>query len=1254
MVSIGMIFRRLFFTEIGPTVRKARRETLTEEDMPQLPPHLNPIKIPEAFNNLRKDSINHFLWDIMCAPRKFAWLMIALCIFGLITNLFAPLLVEQLILALQNFSVESASLISMSVLGIGLVIVNTSQSLAMQHYYFNALQSVQLSISGINKLIFEKTLRLSRDGRIKRQVGDVINLIGSDSDIVAEILWVVVEFCNSILLLLISLGLLAYYLKIGALAAFVALLIISPLTKYISRQFVELDDRLMGQRDKRVSFMSQILTGIRVVKYFTWESQALSDLGKLRKEEIKTRKRLIKAETLSILMYLSTSILLSTIGFGVYWLSGGELTAAVVFPCIAIFTAMENPFGHMTDLVAHIASAKVSGARIINFLSEEESMVKENSIEFTQSLSVKPVGIKFNRVTLCYKDSNKAVLKDLDFEVFPGESVAIVGPVGCGKSTIISSLLGEMNPISGNISYTHQSTNVSFAWVPQKPFICSLSLKDNILLGRSNNRLDEAISLCALDVDVKQLQEGIHTVIGEQGVNLSGGQKQRVSLARAVMMDASVLLLDDPVSALDEVTAKHIMEQLVFGIWQAKTVIMATHRLNHLPYFDKIIFIHEGQIASMGTFADLMGKSLEFQKFYQAALRGEKSGIKPTSHLNKNSDESMGSGQWIDEDREVGTVKTKVFLDYFKSMISGSNFFERSFHILILLISSLLVIFLPILQNAWVSVWLNGTSNKQMNIFAPILSPWLGNELHNFIIFSGLGLAILVAFFGQHWIWANRSLQAAELILQKAMRSVLKTRIRFFDTNPVGRILNRFASDHDMVEKQLPWAFDQMMRSGAKTFFTSIALLGILPVIFLAFLPVFLIFYRLQNDFRRAGREAKRFSSIARSPRFAHFKQTLEGVQVIRAFGRQEEFRKIFLSTLSHWQRMFYAQTLLNRWFSVRLPILGGVITAAVVFLLIQAALEKMIEPGTVGFVLVSAMSLWGNMNWCIRSFSEAEARLIGAERLRAYGRLLPEEDENLHSQIPAQWPTGGEVVFSNVCARYDEGMPLTLKNVSFKICAGTKTGIIGRTGAGKSTIIQTLFRFTELVSGTIFIDGIDIRSIPLVDLRRKIAMIPQDATLFTGSIRKNLDRFSEHSDQSLWEVLKAVYLDKFVSELGGVDASVEENGENFSHGQRQLLCLARALLINAKIIVLDEATAHVDPVTDELIHKVLQRECRNRTVLVIAHRLATLEDCDQIIELDNGKVARTMTPQHQMYQKTEISPDRQKSASEVSIDCLV
>jgi ABC-type multidrug transport system fused ATPase/permease subunit len=1226
------LWRRWMFSDIRKVVLLARTKVLQAEDMPLLPTHLDPRRLPFDENALDITGARAFIRSQFREARAF---VLPGFLFGLATTLLGlmrPVLVNEFIRAVSNSLSEPGRLNFALSLAVSLGLVSFVSVLLMQHYFLRLIGCYQLFTNAINRLVYKHSLFLTQKARGLTQVGDVVNHIGSDSDIVADVGMIFSDLTLSVLTIVGSTGLLFWYLGLTAFLSLGLLLLMVPLTRAIARSFAVLDAELVGHRDERVTLMSQILSGIRVVKYFAWEKSVLKEAGAVRSRELHARKKMAQAETLATLSYaaVSTVVLFSSLALHVY--RGFTLTPELAFTCVSIFALLEEPFGHLSEVISKLSTAFVSAGRICAFLQRERLPAAGAEAHCTSAPA-----IELENATVRYEGQEKAALDGVSLSLLPGQSLAVVGPVGSGKSTLLHAILREVPLREGSLSLLdarRKALQPRTSYVPQEAFIVNGSLKENLEFGGGVDaaRLATALRVSCLEEDLHQLPAGLFTEIGERGVNLSGGQKQRVSLARAVMHTPGLALLDDPLSAVDARTEEQLVDRLVFGEWRTLTRVVVTHRLASLSRFDKVLFLVEGKVRGIGTLPELLDSLPEFRAFYADSAKAEH-GTSLLAHEKAVASSPAPSTEPVrvteDEDRATGAVKGSVYVDYVKAL-GGITFRRRLVMIPLLIGSSVAASLLPLAQKTWLALSSNlqasGTGTE-----GGLIHRLAGGTMSSIMVYGAIGFVTLAGVLVNRLLWLERGIAAGRDLHDLTLVSVLRAPLRFFDSTPIGRILQRFSRDVEAVDIQLQWSFETTVRCLVNIGTALFLILGILPVMAVVILPVLWLYYRLQRDYRVPAREAKRLDSIGRSPRFAHFKETLTGLTVIRCYGKTGEFLEQFYDRLTHSNRMFYGNYMLNRWFSSRVPLLGSLISSGTAVGIVLYAFTGRISPGVAGLVMVYALSLWESLNWAVRIFAEVEARMTSVERLNYYASLEGEVDvfQKPAASLEPSWPNQGEIVFDRVVARYAVHLPPVLKGISFRVPAGSRVGIIGRTGSGKSTLLQALFRAMELESGEIRIDGVSIARVGLERLRRSLAIIPQDPTLFLGTLRSNLDRYAEFTDEEVWASLRKARLDTFVRTLqGGLETKVLENGSNFSQGQRQLLCLARALLLEAKVIVMDEATASVDVQTDGMVQEVVRESCKNVTMLIIAHRLGTVADCDLIFEVKEGKLHRTLNLQ--------------------------
>lgn len=1199
-----MFLKSILFSQAQELIALGRKRVVQAEDRLKIPNEVDPNQIPWNESAVDWSSKKKFLFSLLKVSRKNFQKAVSLQIIGSLFSFATPFLLHAFVTKLQNGNLSSQDLTEVCLIALGFGLCGLGNGIAIQHYFYQTLKFNQIATNLVNKKLFSHALKLSTNAKNKYQVGDIVNYMSSDSDAIADASITIIDLSNAILLLVGCTITLFIYLGWSAAVALVVMGLLIPITQHLSKSFMHLEEKMMAFRDQRMTLMTQVLNAIRVVKYFVWEKSVLAEVGEVRKKEIQSRYELAQAEIFWGLIYTSISSIVLFAALLTHVLRGFEIDLALIFTCISIFAIMEDHFGGLSRFISRFINILVSSERITQFLQSETVRVNK-----TISDQSNEAAVDIRNLSFYYNESQK-IIQNLNLTLKPGKSVAVVGPVGSGKTTLLHLLLSELATTEGSIRFSQLSMNQ--AYVPQDAYIINSSLKENIIFGQAgitDEMIQKALKLSALQYDLMAWPAGIETEIGEKGVNLSGGQKQRVSLARAILSQAELYLLDDPLSAVDPSTEKWLCNELLFGEWKNKTRVVVTHRLEFLSQFDQILFLENG-IHYLGTFQELSASCLPFQKFLKTHEENQKKegDHKQAAVTSGQAAESTSDTLRItaDEDRAIGAVDKTVYGDYLKAL---GGFGKRQKTILIFLfIGALAVVGAPLLQKIWLS-----QSNKLSSLSA----------LQIILVYGILGLITMVVTYLSNSFWSHRGIEAGKLFHDRMLKSVLSAPIRFFDSTPVGRILQRFSRDMESVDIQLQWSFDHTIHALFHILMSFILIVTVLPLVIIFMVPIIWVYYRIQMDYRRVAREVKRLDSTARSPRYAHFKETLQGLHVIRAFNQSEWSMNQFYSKLKYSTEMSRTHYMVNRWFSTRLPLIGAAISTATGLMIVLSSYYGFISAGLAGLVTLYAIDFWRHLNWGVRIFSDLESRMTSVERLQFYSQL--EAEKNVVGQlalISDNWPQSGELEFKNVSLRYADHLPLILKNVSFKIPSGKRVGLVGRTGSGKSTVFQSVYRFVEIEQGQILLDQVPIHQVPLERLRRNLAVIPQDPALFMGSLRSNIDRYNQATDSEVWTVLKKVSLEQFVKKLPNqLLFKVAENGANLSQGQRQLLCLARALLMRVKIIFLDEATASVDVETDAVVQKVIRESLEGVTLVTIAHRLSTLDGYDLIIELRNGEV---------------------------------
>ncbi len=1197
-----MLFRKIIFSQASSVIDIGQTRLVTSDDRLKLPEHLSPYLEDALQNDIDWSTSKSLYKSLFRYSKSIFFKTIAFQILGSSLSFSVPILIHEFITGLQNGTDIQILLIYAFSFGV----VSAGQGLAIQHYFYHTLNFFQRSVNVVNKKIFSQALKLSSTAKQKYQVGDVVNFMSTDADTLGESAMTTIDLANAVVLLTGCSILLFYYLGWSAIVAIIVMAILVPLTQHLAKTFTKLEHQMMSYRDSRVTLMTQILNAIRVVKYFSWEKSVQKEVSDVRENEIRARLKFAKAEILWGLMYASISTVVLFFSLLTHYYRGQEINLALVLTCISIFSLMEDHFRGLSRFISRFTNAFVSADRITNF-------IKADTVESTNNILVQNSEVQSS---IQIKNLNYGHLfKNLNLNIGSQQSIAIVGPVGSGKTTLLNLLLNEIKPDTGEI----QIQSDKIAYVSQEAFIINTTLRENLLFGQniSEKELYRALDLACLLPDLSLFPKGIDTEIGEKGVNLSGGQKQRVSIARAILARTPVILLDDPLSAVDYETEKRLCEKLIFGEWKNKTRVVVTHRISQLKNFDQIIFLNDGRYES-GTYDELIQKSEHFNRYLDIELNNQKNDLKvqetfTVNEISSIATESETDGRvTVDEDRALGSVKKDIYLSYIQKLGGDGQF--QNFFIWLLFLSALAYVLSPLLQKVWLT-----QMSSRVEPFKLI------------VVYGLLGLLTLMVFGVNTYWWTYRGITAGRLFHDRMLASILKSKIRFFDSTPIGRILQRFSRDIESVDLYLQWSFDAAVHSLFNIVISFFLIVITLPISLFVLTPVLFLYYKLQNQYRRVAREIKRLDSLARSPRYAHFKETLQGLAVIRAFNNQKWFESEFLAKLNYSNEMYYTHYMVNRWFSSRLPLVGGGISVITTFGVVYATQNKVLSVGLAGLVTLYALEFWRHLNWGVRIFSDLESRMTSVERLNFYTELPSEiqyiTESEFRKQQPA-WPKSGSLEFKNVHLKYADHLPDVLRSVNFLIPSGQKAGLVGRTGSGKSTIFQAVYRFVDFYQGDILVDGLSIKTVPLEILRKNMAVIPQDPSLFMGTLRSNIDRYADNSDSDVWSVLEKVGLKKFVAGLPDqLNFKINENGLNLSQGQRQLICLARALLLKVKIIFLDEATASVDIETDALIQKVISQSLGDMTLITIAHRLATLKDYEQIIQLDQGRVIKGEIP---------------------------
>ncbi|KAK3841126.1 MAG: P-loop containing nucleoside triphosphate hydrolase protein [Linnemannia gamsii] len=1096
-------------------------------------------------------------------------------------------------------------------------------------------------------LVFRKATTLSTKSHLRYPDGSIINLMSTDISRIDSAMMPFSILFSGPTFILTVMSILVYLMGPAALLGAAILMLLNPIQAWGAARMGPVRKKASQFVDSRIKLSSEILQGVKVIKFFTWENNFLAKLATMRAEELALVRRILRSRSLLITTSAAVPIFASVLTFVLYAALGHELKPEIVFPALAYYAVIRVPLSILPNCYTSATDAFVAIKRLEEFLLSEDGPINTlSTIDQTAEHALVMENANLVWETLSEsKDSEQEqetapYLNSINLTIPRGSLVAVVGPVGSGKSSLLQAITGTMTLSSGRII---RGSAISYA--SQTPWIQNATIRDNILFDQP---FDEklywrVVRACCLVQDLDSFPAGDRTEIGEQGVNLSGGQKARLSLARAVYFNASsdpgrIVVMDDPLSAVDAHVGKRLWRECVLKELKGETRVIATHQLQVLPDVDYVIYMKGGAIVEKGTYQELMRKNGgEFREMMTQCGDAVESSSGPKDQLHYEEDtancsstdqdgqEQVTQGEALSkkakihegaalmtaEERESGAISWKVYLQYFQmeglriwGAVVACYVFQQA---------------CGLVMNFWLSLW----TDKEFDL--PTMTytfVYVGLALLQFVIMAIATQLLSVAI-----------IRTARKMHSQAFDKVIHAPLSFFDTNPLGRILNRFSKDVDALDNNLWMTLNDILYTLLIVMGSVSMILIFFPYLALFIFPMAGLYYFFSTYYRSTSRELKRLDSNLRSHLYAHFTESLTGMATLKAYNRIDHAIKINQERVDLSNRPYYLFHVGTRWIAYRLQLMGSCLMFMTAMFVVSG--RNSINAATAGLVLSYLARIGGDMSWVVQCFATFENNMNSAERLVHYIKNLPQESPTAtspHRQPPlsSTWPSQGSLEFKNVTLRYRPDLPPVLRDISFSVQAGLKIGVVGRTGAGKSSLIQALFLLSDLDNDSqILLDGIDTQTIGTADLRSHIAIIPQDPALFEGTFRYNLDPLERHTEQELWQVLETSDLKCYVqAQEGGLDAAVLAKGENLSAGQRQLVCLSRALLATCKVVVLDEATASVDMATDFLIQKAIRNEFSDATVITIAHRINTIIDYDRILVMHDGQVAEYDTPQ--------------------------
>ncbi|ORY16095.1 ABC transporter type 1, transmembrane domain-containing protein [Clohesyomyces aquaticus] len=1239
------------------------------------------------------------------------------------------------------------------------------------------------------------------DAESQVTTGAIINLMAVDAFKVSEIcaylhfLW-----ANTPVQVVVAVVLLYNILGYSSIAGVSMMLILLPINLYVSKQFAKIQKLILAATDARIHTTNEVLSNIRIIKYFAWEQRFIGQVNEKRYTELKFLRRRYILWAVAATVWSGSPVLITFLSFLVYTkVEHKDLIPSVAFTALSLFQILRIPLDQLADMVAHVQESKVSVDRIEEYLDEPETDKYLQLITHKKDDNGQPL-LGFEDGTFSWggkdmEDQTSAEafkLMDLDIQFKVGELNVIVGPTGSGKTSLLMALLGEMTKLKGSVylpggrsredlrSDPDTGLTESVAYCAQQAWLVNGTVKDNIVFASAwdEKRYKDVIVACSLQRDLEILDAGDQTIVGEKGVTLSGGQKQRISLARALYCKARHVLLDDVLSAVDSHTAKWIFDQALLGpLMYNRTCILVTHNVGLcLPHSEFAVALDNGRIAAQGTPSEVIdsGKLTEDISKSRPVSRGASrvpsrvpssvGGEEADGEVNHSNGAANGNsnGNGLADPKKVpasntqeetkaeGGVKLSIIFMYLKAMGPWYYWIGAALVFVAQQASS-------VATNVWIRTWANAYAEKNVQYMgarhcmpvthAPTFSgtgtcmtsgtcswnlPWFVQPKEQYsygmmdttftaadsevdsnyflAVYAILGLAFMFITFLREGVLFGGSLAASRRVHQRLIEAITHAKFRFFDQTPLGQLMNRFSKDIEAVDQEVAPVAVGVIHCLASIITIVILISVITPGFLIAGTFITILYVLIGRFYINSSRDLKRLESVHRSPLYQQFGETLSGMTTIRAYGDERRFIRENVHKINTQHRPFIYLWAANRWLAFRVDVVGALVSFFAGIFVVRNVGN--IDAGAAGLALTYAVTFTENVLWFVRLYSSNEQNMNSVERIKEYLDVEQEAAPVIpENRPPSNWPAHGAVEFINYSTRYRPDFDKVLKNITFKILPGEKVGVVGRTGAGKSSLALALFRALEAEEGKILIDDVDVGLIGLQDLRENIVMVPQDPTLFTGTVRSNLDPFGLFTDEEIYTALREVHLISTISTATSVTGSpvgpstpraieisnpinaatpaidshasvsastvnpgsilgelqsrhgddtiitmpdgstkpansvaqqdamqadnknpfrnlnspVSESGSNLSQGQRQLLCLARALLKAPKVLLMDEATASIDYATDAKIQETI-REIKNTTI-TIAHRLQTIIDYDKVLLLDKGEVMQFGDP---------------------------
>ena len=1209
---------KLFMFWMLPIVKSVTLGHVTESTITALPRHAelpsNVSALKSALKKQRKPDFLRAVWQVFGGRfLKWGWPQIV----AMVGQMGIAMLVSELIMWLKSPDEEDwyGYLLACLLFIVAFACAISNNYVVMRFFLLGGmLKETCLQI------LYEKSLRLSLHSLQLASSGKLINLVASDFEIFDYTVPIVVLLFSPILLI-VAAGFLWMLMGYAGLVALALALLQTPVQRIVSRLLTGIRRHNAEATDHRLKLLANTIEGIKLIKLYAWEKPLAALITKARYVEFKwiLKKFLVRVFWGTVFVCGHSVVFL--FAFWIQVAGGNELRISDIIGVMTIILSLQFYLCFMCSYAIELFSfIKISFQRMTSILNlrdmeEQRKPAVENAAILVENLSaawndeMEMAGRleTTEKLIRTSEDVMNCTIYKCSMQVAPGEFCVIVGAVGSGKSSFLLSLLSELKYCEGSVCLSGKC-----AYVEQEPWIISATLRENVLMGREYEETwyNTVCEACCLMEDFAIMTHGDLTVIGDRGINLSGGQRARVALARAVYSDSDIYLLDDPLSAVDAHVGASLVDKCLCGLLRSKTRVLVTHQTQFLPRSDQVVVMKQGTIIASGSYQNLLDNPICINIFesYKKPENKEKD-EKIDTHLQELiplEEKKQDKKSIIDEEMSSGSVPLRIYYEYLKGA------YETKWVFLGLLIAYLAVLLPYLAVPFWIQYWASQSKDEQQEYYYV--------EITALIVF----ILLIGGIFRNSFLYLTM-LSASRNLHNKATTRLIQTNSAFFDANPSGRVMNRLSRDVTLMDDQLTYYLTDTVHYIFLFGGYTVVIIVLNPYTLIPLAVIIVIIIYLVKRIVPVARDVRRIELITKSPIFSLLTQSIAGLTTIRSFHLHSNLCSQMLQLATKNFRAFFHFQAQMRVFQMYTDY--STVVLMVVNIFVVVALKGSIDSDTIGIGMSFSVVILSLMSFMCKFLVESENIMTCTQRLMEYGKLKEEgEYEVREFEVPR-----GEVQFKGVSMKYREHLDYVLQDLTFTIPPGTKVGIVGRTGAGKSSILQALFRMVPISTGEILIDGVDVSSIGLHDLRKQLSVIPQTPFIFHGTARENLDPFKERTDEELWSALRAVELGEYFSSLSKQLDTMLTGSTALSVGQKQLICLARAILRHNQILIMDEATANVDKLTDSLIQQKIRERFLSCTVITIAHRLKTIIDYDQVMVMSRGTCVEFDTPKRLM-----------------------